>query len=97
MTLSMPEPAHKIKLNFAGAGWMELQGKKESSVVKNMGYKAALKMQLDNQPEKSVDDIKNVQYIIPPSGSILELEQERLPDIYTELLIRFADKLASGK
>ena len=97
MTLSMPEPAHKINLNFAGAGWMELKGKKESSVVKNIGYKAVLKMQLDSQPEKSAEDVKSVQYIIPPSDSIAELEQERLPDIYTELLIRLADGLASGK
>ena len=97
MTLSMPEPAHKINLNFAGAGWQELATKKESSVVKNIGYKAILKMQLDNQAEKSADAVKSVQYIIPPSGSTVELEQERLPDIYTELLIRLADGLASGK
>ena len=97
MTLSMPEPTHKIKLNFSGAGWMELKTKKETSIAKNVGYKAILKMQLDSQPEKSADDAKSVQYIIPPSGSIAELEQERLPDIYTELLIRLADRLASGK
>ena len=97
MTLSMPEPAHKINLNFAGAGWQELKTKEESSVVKNIGYQALLKMQLDNQAEKSSTDVKSVQYIIPPSGSIAELEQERLPDIYTELLIRLADNIASGK
>ena len=93
----MPEPAHKINLNFAGAGWQELKTKEESSVVKNIGYQALLKMQMDNQAEKSSTDVKSVQYIIPPSGSIAELEQERLPDIYTELLIRLADNIASGK
>ena len=97
MTLSMPEPAHKINLNFAGAGWQEVTDKKGSSVVKNVGYQALLKVQMDNQPEKSATSTKSVQYIIPPSGSIADLEHERLPDIYTELLIRLADTIASGK
>ena len=97
MTLSMPTPDHKIHLDFAGAAWQELQTKKESDVVKNMGYKALLKMHVDNQAEKSVDDVKSVQYIIPPSGSIDSLHAERLPDIFTELLIRLADYLATGK
>ena len=97
MTLSMPEPTHRINLNFAGAGWQELQTKKESDVVKNIGYKGLLKVKVDNQAEKSADDVSSVQYIIPPSGSIAELERERLADIYTEILIRLADRLASAK
>lgn len=97
MTLSMPEPMHKINLNFAGAAWQELQNKKESEVVKNIGYKALLKMNIDGKNEKSVDDVKSVQYIIPQSGSIDELQRERLADIYTELLIRLADMLGSKK
>lgn len=97
MTLSMPTPDHKIYLDFAGAAWQELKTKKESDVVKNMGYKALLKMHVDNQAEKSVDDVKSVQYVIPPSGSIDSLHEERLPDIFTELLIRLADHLATGK
>ena len=97
MTLSMPEPMHRINLNFAGAGWQELQTKKESDVVKNIGYKALLKMNIDGANEKSVDDVKSVQYIIPQSGSVDELQHERLADIYTELLIRLADMLGGKK
>ena len=97
MTLSMPKPDHKIHLDFAGAAWQELKTKKESDVVKNMGYKALLKMNIDNQGEKSLDAVKSVQYVIPSSGSIDALEKEQLPDIFTELLIRLADKLATGK
>ena len=97
MTLSMPKPDHKIYLDFAGAAWQELQTKKESDVVKNMGYKALLKMHVDNQAEKSADDVKSVQYLIPSSGSIEALHKERLADIFTELLIRLSDKLATGK
>ena len=97
MTLSMPEPTHKINLAFDGAGWKELQGKKESDVVKNMGYGARLSMNINGDGAKSVDDFKQVQYIIPSSGSIDELQAKQLPDIYTALLIRLADRLASGK
>lgn len=97
MTLSMPRPDHKINLDFAGAGWQELQTKKESEVVQNFGYKAVLKMRVDNGAEKSVDDVKSVQYIIPQSGSVEDLHRAQLADIYTELLIRLADKLATGK
>jgi hypothetical protein len=97
MKVSMPQPAHKIRLNFSGAAWQELQGKKESSVVKNIGYKAWLRSQMDGGAERVVDDVKSVQYTIPASGSITEDEKDRLPDIYTELLIRLSDKLASGK
>ncbi len=97
MTLTVPEPTHKIRLNFSGAGWMELKGKKESLAVKNVGYKAWLRRQIDSQPEKVVDDVKSVQYILPESGSIAAAEKEQLPDIYTELLVRLADRLASQK
>ena len=97
MTLSMPEPTHRINLNFAGAGWQELQTKKESDVVKNIGYKALLKMNIDGKGEKSADDVKSVQYIIPASGSVEELHKEQLADIYTELLIRLADRLGGAK
>ena len=97
MKVSMPQPNHKIRLNFSGAAWQELKGKKESSVVKNIGYKAWLRSQMDGGAERVVDDVKSVQYTIPASGSITEDEKDRLPDIYTELLIRLSDKLASGK
>ena len=76
---------------------MELKGKKESLAVKNVGYKAWLRRQIDSQPEKVVDDVKSVQYILPESGSIAAAEKEQLPDIYTELLVRLADRLASQK
>ena len=97
MTLTVPEPTHKIRLNFSGAVWQELPTKKESLAVKNMGYKAWLRSQIDSQPEKVVDDVKSVQYILPESGSIAALEKEQLPDIYTELLVRLADRLAVQK
>jgi hypothetical protein len=97
MTLTVPEPAHKIRLNFSGAVWKELPSKKESLAVKNMGYKAWLRSQVDGQAEKVADDVKGVQYILPESGSIAAAEKEQLPDIYTELLIRLADRLATQK
>lgn len=97
MTLTVPEPAHKIRLNFSGAVWKELPSKKESLAVKNMGYKAWLRSQVDGQAEKVADDVKAVQYILPESGSIAAAEKEQLPDIYTELLIRLADRLATQK
>ena len=97
MTLTVPEPAHKIKLNFSGAGWMELKGKTESLAVKNVGYKAWLRSQVDGQPEKVADDVKSVQYILPESGSIAATEKKQLPDIYTELLVRLVGKLTLQK
>lgn len=95
MTLSVPEPNHKIYLNFSGAAWQELPDKKGSLAVKNIGYKAWLRSHIDSKPERVESDVKSVQYLIPPSGSTAELEQEQLPDIYTELLVRLADKLAT--
>lgn len=97
ITLSLPSPDHKIYLDFAGAAWQELKTKKESYIVKNYGYKALLKSRIDNQPEKSADDVKSVQYIIPQSGSVESFHQKQLPDIFTELLIRLTDRLATGK
>ncbi len=97
MTISLPNPDHKIYLDFAGAAWQELQTKKESYIVKNYGYKALLKSRIDNQPEKSADDVKSVQYIIPQSGSVESFHRKQLPDIFTELLIRLSDRLATGK
>ena len=97
MKVVLPRPDHKIRLNFSGAGWQELQGKKESLTVKNIGYKAWLRSQVDGGEEKVADDVKSVQYTIPASGSTEAEEQGRRPDIFTELLIRLSDKLASGK
>lgn len=96
MTLTVPEPAHKIYLNFSGAAWQELKGKKESLAVKNVGYKAWLRSRIDTRPEQVVDDVKSVQYLIPASGSTEEMEKEQIADIYTELLVRLTDKLASS-
>lgn len=97
MTLTVPEPTHRIRLNFSGAVWQELPSKKESLVVKNMGYKAWLRSQIDGQAERVADDIKSVQYILPETGDIAAVEKKQLPGIYTELLIRLADRLASQK
>ena len=97
MTLSMPNPNHKITLDFAGAAWQQLSTKKESSVTENRGYKALLKSRIDNQGEKAVDAVKSVLYVIPKTGTVDDVERERLSDIYTELLIRLSDMLIGGK
>ena len=97
MKVVLPKPDHRIRLNFSGAAWQELHGKKESLTVKNMGYKAWLRSQMDGGEEKVADEVKSVQYTIPASGSTEAEERDRRPDIFTELLIRLSDKLASGK
>ena len=76
---------------------MELKGKTESLAVKNVGYKAWLRSQVDGQPEKVADDVKSVQDILPESGSIAAAEKKQLPDIYTELLVRLVGKLTLQK
>lgn len=95
MTLTVPKPTHRIGLNFSGAAWQELPGKKESTTVKNVGYKAWLRSQVDGAAEKVADDVKSVQYIL--AGYDAEAERAQLPDIFTELLVRLTDRLASGK